>query len=141
MIRSLLIATLLGLCAAPSFASDESALAKAGILGAWAMDCSKPSSGSNYYLVYAINKDGAATETQRTTSDSVRQIRNVQTISDTWLLYSYLDADGEMLSILTFRDGGRKKSWWSVGKDGKAYIMGGNFADGGKSVPWFEKCK
>jgi hypothetical protein len=139
--RHLLIATLIGLSVMPGMASEEAALSKAGVLGTWAIDCSKPPATSNYHMVYAVDSKGVATETQLTGSQSVRQLRNVQLISKQWLLYSYLDADGEMLSILTFFDGGRKKSWWSVGKDGAAYIMDGKFLPGGNSVPWFEKCK
>jgi len=140
--RHLLIAAvLLSLSVMPSVASERAALAKAGVLGTWAIDCSKPPSTSNYHMVYAVDAKGIATETQLTGSQSVRQLRNVQFISKQWMLYSYLDADGEMLSILTFFDAGRKKSWWSVGNEGKAYIMDGKFLPDGNSVPWFKKCK
>lgn len=139
--RTMLVAILIGLSATPSLASDETTLAKAGVLGTWAIDCSAPASSSNFHLVYAVDKNGAASETQVTGSKSVRQLSNVQFISDQWLLYSYHDADGEMLSILTYVDGTRKKSWWSVGKGGAAYIRDGKFQPGGNSVPWFQKCK
>jgi len=136
-----LLAALIGLSAATGMASDKSALDKAGVLGKWAMDCSQPPSASNYHLIYAVGSDGTATETQRTSSESVRKLRNVQFISAGWLLYSYVDADGELLSILTYSEGKRKKSWWSVGKDGKAFIMDGKFQPDGNAVPWFEKCQ
>lgn len=139
--RTMLVAILIGLGAMPALASDESTLAKAGVLGTWAIDCSAPASSSNFHLVYAVDKTGAATETQLTGSKSVRQLSNVQFISDQWLLYSYHDADGEMLSILTFIDGAKKKSWWSVGNGGAAYIRDGKFQPGGNSVPWFQKCE
>jgi len=139
--RRVLIATLLALSVLPSAASEKAALSKAGVLGTWAMDCSQPPSTSNYYMDYAVDSDGTATETQRTGSSSVRRIRNTEVIGSQSLLYSYFDEDGEQLSILTFRDGDRKKSWWSVGKEGTAYIIDGKFVPGGNSVPWFNKCK
>ena len=56
-------------------------------------------------------------------------------------LATYMDADGEQLTILTFIDGNRKKSWWSVGQGGTPYIMDGKFVPGGNSPPWFTQCK
>ena len=42
----LLIGALIGLSAAPAMASEKAALAKAGVLGTWAIDCSQPPSAT-----------------------------------------------------------------------------------------------
>lgn len=144
MMRSALIAGLVIVCATPAFAGqDGDALTKAGLIGTnWALDCTKPASETNYHLLYGVAPSGIPVETLRTTpgADKVRELRNVQSISDEWMLYTMTDSDKEVLSILTTRKGDRKKSWWSVGKDGTLYISSGKFVDSGEP-PWFEKCK
>lgn len=109
----------------------------------WALDCSKPASSTNYYLTYGINGDGRLVETLKSGGkDAVRPIRNIQVISKDWLLYTLDDSDGEPVNILTFTDSqGRKKSWWSVGNGGKAYIADGKFPGGNGGPPWFSQCK
>ena len=141
--RIILITTLIGLCAVTAYAaSDADTLATAGILNTtWAMDCSKPPGKDNYYLLYGSKPDGAGTETQRTTSDDTRTIRNAQIISDQWLIFTYLTRKKEEYSILTKREGNRKKSWWSIRAGNKPLIMNGKFVASGAEVPWFEKCK
>ena len=144
MMRTAPIAVLLSLCATPAFAGpDGDALTKADLIGTkWALDCTKPASATNYHLSYSVAASGVPVETLRTTAgaDKVRELRNVQSISDEWLLYSLTDTDHEVVNILTTRKGGRKKSWWSVGKDGALYILNGKFLDSGEP-PWFEQCK
>lgn len=144
MMRAAVIAAWASLCAAPVFAGqDGTALTNAGLVGTnWALDCKSPASAKNYHLSYSLGPSGAPMETLRTTAgnDTVRELRNVQVMSSEWLLYSMIDTDGEVLGVLTSREGDRKKSWWSVGKDGKAYILDGKGLAGGGDPPWFEKC-
>lgn len=144
MMRTMLLAGFVALCTTPVFAGqDEAALTKAGLLGTkWALDCAKPASETNYHLSYSLAPSGAPAETLRTIAgaDKVRELRNVQVISDEWLLYTMTDTDKEAVNILTSFGGDRKKSWWSVGKNGDPYILNGKFVDSGEP-PWFEKCK
>ena len=134
---------LIVLSAAPALASSDSdAFDRAGILGTWAEDCSKPPSADNYHLIYRAASDGSVSEVQRTTGDDARKIRNVQILSDDWLAYSYFNSkDDNKYSIVTRKQGNRKKSWWSARHDGTALIMNGKFTGSGQDVPWFEKCK
>ena len=142
--RAAVIAGLASLCAAPVFAGqDGTALTSAGLTGTnWALDCKSPASATNYHLSYSLNASGTPVETLRTTTgaDTVRELRNVQVISADWLLYTMIDTDGEAIGILTSRKGDRKRTWWSAGKDGKAYILDGKGLSGGGDPPWFEKC-
>lgn len=131
-----------GLFATPVVANDDAtALTKDGLMGTvWAIDCSKPLSASNYYVSYSVGPSGAPVETLRSANaDKARELRNVQAISAEWILYTMIDTDNEAVNILTRRQGNRHKSWWSVGEGGTAYIVNGNFPDGG-GPPWFEKC-
>jgi len=142
MMRLLLIASLMVLSAGPALAADG-APAKTGLPGTtWANDCTTPASASNYYLLYSVASDGNLVETRRSRGkDTPRRLRNIQLISESWLLYTLDDTDGEAVNILTFTaEDGRKKSWWSVGHDGKAYIRDGKFTDSGEP-PWFKRCK
>lgn len=105
-------------------------------------DCSKPAGDGNYGLSYGLTAKGVPAETLRSApgNDKVRELRNVQIISREWTVYTMTDTDGELIDILTRRTGDRKKSWWSVGKEGKAYILDGKFLDSGEP-PWFQLCK
>jgi hypothetical protein len=142
MQRSLLILFGAGLLAAPASANDDvAALTKGGLMGSeWAIDCSKPMSATNYYLSYGVGPNGGPVEQLRSTDiNTARELRNVQPISAEWLLYTLIDTDHEAINILTRRLGNRMKSWWSVGQDGKPYIVNGKLDSG--EPPWFEKCR
>lgn len=133
-------------CMVPAFAADDaSALTKAKLLNTnWAVNCAKPADGNgNYHLSYSVSAKGVAVEILRTGpgADKSRELRNVQIISDEWLLYTMTDQDGEHYDILTRRNGDRKKSWRSIWKGGEPLILEGKFADGGGQPPWFERCK
>jgi hypothetical protein len=132
------------LWAVPALSNEDAdTLTKAGIAGTtWAIDCANPPSKTNYYLFYGISPSGIPNETQTTIpgAEKVRELRNVQIISDEWLLYTLIDTDQEPVNILTKYSGNRHKSWWSVGKEGKSYIRDGKLIGEG-APPWFEKCK
>jgi len=141
--RSVLILLCASLLATPAIASDDIAvLTRDGLIGTnWAVDCSKPISATNYRISYSVGPSGVPVETLRWTGgEKARELRNIQAISAEWLLYTMIDTDKEVINILTKREGNRHKSWWSVGKNGTAYIMNGKFISGGEP-PWFEKCK
>ena len=144
MMRVILLLGLASLCATPTFAGpDGVALTNAGLIGThWAIDCSKPASGENYLLSYSIGPNGVPVEAMQSApgADKVRELRNVQIISTEWMLYTTTDTDKEVVNILTSVKGNRKKSWWSVGKDGTNYILDGQYPDGG-APPWFIKCE
>src|SRR5258708_5425279 len=128
--RRFLIAGVAVLCAGPALAADGAPV-KVGLLGTtWALDCASPASATNYYLRYSVASNGNLVETTHATGkDKSREIRNIQLISGSWLLYTLDDTDGEAVNILTFTaQDGRKKSWWSVGRDGKAYILDGKLS-------------
>ena len=109
----------------------------------WAVDCKQPQSSTNYYLAYSVNGDGLLVESLRGGGmNKDRTFRNIQVISKSWLLYTLDDTDGDKVSLLVFTDAkGRKKTWWSVAKDGQAFIIDGKFPDGTGGPPWFSRCK
>ena len=126
----------------PAIASDDVAVMNKYSLMEknWAIDCSKPVSEKNYYAFYNIGPNGRLTETLRSTHGvKARELRNVQAISPEWILYTIIDLDKEAINVLTRIEGKRKKSWWSVGKDGKPYVVNGEF-NGNGGPPWFEQC-
>jgi hypothetical protein len=130
--------------ASASTALAASAPKETGLPGTtWALDCSSPSSSTNYHLAYSINGEGRLVETLKSgDKDKVRPLRNIQVIAKDWLLYTMDDSDGEAVNILTFTDAqGRKKTWWSVGNTGTAYIVDGKFPTGNGGPPWFTQCK
>ena len=130
------------LLATPAIANDDIAVMKKyGLMGKnWAIDCSKPVSEKNPYSFYGVGSNGTLMETLRSTDgDKARELRNVQVISPEWILYTMIDTDKEPINILTKIEGKRMRSWWSVGKDGTAYLINGELnGDGG--APWFEQC-
>jgi hypothetical protein len=141
--RSLSLATVLALSvSAPAFAADTPA--STGLAGTtWALDCKQPPSSTNYYLVYSISSDGRLVETLKSTGEEKnRKLRNLQAMGKGWLLYTMDDNDGEAVNIVTFTDSkGRKKTWWSVGNNGKAYVVNGQFPESTGGPPWFSQCK
>ena len=142
--RFLIAASLMAICASHTFAATGDTPAKTGFLGTtWALDCKAPASTTNFHLTYSIAPNGNLVETQSAGGkDKSREIDNIQVISKDWLLYTLHDSDGEAVNILTFaRKDGRKKSWSSIGANGKAYILSGKFPNGTGGPPWFEKCK
>ena len=143
MLRTALVSGLAFLCAAPALGGDNTTPIDAALVGTnWAFDCSKAADATNYRLTYKFGTNGVLVEAMQSApgADKVRELRNVQPISDGWLLYTMTDEDKEAVNILTRFKGDQKKSWWSVGKDGTNYILAGKFPDGGEP-PWFNKCK
>jgi hypothetical protein len=115
-----------------------------GLLGRWAMDCAQPAGPANVQMNYAIGADGSVTESLgrgAATADRVSTLINVQLVSPEWLLYSLRNSDGSLLTVLTFREGQRKKSWWSVGSDGTPYIVNGKFVSTAGEPPYLQKCE
>ncbi len=144
MIRTVLTSSLLALCVAPAFAAGGETPAQTSLPGTtWALDCKSPASATNYHLTYSVAPNGNLVETLGAGEKGrPREIDNIQVISKDWVLYTLHDTDGEAVNIVTFTaKDGRKKSWSSIGANGKAYILSGKFPDGTGSPPWFEKCK
>jgi len=143
--RALLLAAAVTLAAAtPAFAAGATPKAS-GLVGTkWATeDCKASVSASNVFLEYSISDDGRLVENLTSARGTQsRKLRNVQLMSPDWMLYTMDDDDGEAVNIVTFTDSqGRKKTWWSVGNAGKAYVVDGKFPDQSNGPPWFKPCK
>ena len=141
--RKLILGAALALCAgATASAATTTAPAATGLPGTtWAVNCAAPASATNFYLFYTLDADGNLTEVLRSTWNEERQVRNIQSISSDWLLYTLTNKAGQPVNILTFMGkDGRKKSWWSVGGDGTPYIADGRYPEAGEP-PWFTRCR
>jgi hypothetical protein len=142
MRTSLTVTALLFAAASPAFAAAAAPDATGLVGTTWALDCKQPVSSTNYYLRYTIAADGRLMETLESNRKQERKLRNIQIMSKDWLLYTMDDNDGEAVNIVTFTDEqGRKKTWWSVGNSGKAYVVDGKFPDQNGGPPWFTQCK
>jgi hypothetical protein len=134
------VSALLFVTAAPAFAGGD-APEKTGLPGTtWAVDCKKPVSEENFYVSYRIGANGNLLETLKGfPTEQDREITNIQVISPSWMIFTI--HTNEYLELLVFTGpDGRKKTWRSVGQDGKVYIQDGELTMANGSPPWFEKC-
>lgn len=141
--RTIMLAVAMGLAAAAPASAAGATPQATGLVGTkWALDCKQLPSSTNYYLEYSVGDDGRLVETLTSNRVQARKLRNIQLMAKDWLLYTMDDDDGEAVNIVTFTDKqGRKKTWWSVGNNGKAYVVDGKFPDQSNGPPWFSPCK
>jgi len=145
--KKAMAAILAMLCAAGAYAGpDSDLLAKAGLLGAWARDCSQPPSNSNPYQVIAPSTAGYPTRDLKMDSkiDRTSELRNVVLLGNNQVKF-------RMMASLNFSDrditvivvGNRHRSMDAADASGKKYITNGRFVrDGveGAETSWFQKC-
>jgi hypothetical protein len=127
---------------------DSDVVRRFGLIGTWAVDCSRPPSDDNTYEDYAPSEAGYPTRTwYRKQSDRNRpaqsfEMRNAHIVESGRL--AYLDirkSDGDPTNVVTEMVNGRHRSYASVDpNDGKVYIKDGKFVGTGKPTALFQKC-
>jgi hypothetical protein len=145
--RKLAIGTLLALvvAASPALANaDGDLLNKAGMLGSWAVDCSKPPGKTNPYQLFAPSSSGGPTRTLQMDNpglDGTLKIKDVRIISGDRVGLSWTGRSGDVLRMIILKVGNRHKGFESVNvRDGKVLVKDGHFVSSGKETPWFTKC-
>jgi hypothetical protein len=120
-------------------------LSRWGLLGTWALDCSKPASGSNGYLTYAIRRAGQVSH-ERDFGDrqDVNEVQQART-----------GLGGRLELVVDFKDLGQaRKFTLLMGSDGRiramsnskadgseATIIDGKFTANGSNTPWQVRCR
>jgi hypothetical protein len=130
--------------AARAAGPDEEAIRKFGLLGTWAVDCSKPVSGQNPYQTYAV-KNGSVTRTLRMANerlDGTFDMRRLSLIGGNILAYNDRKQVGSPPSydIHLEMSSGRFRSISSIQNDGKVMVKDSTFVASGAPTPVFEKC-
>ena len=121
---------------------DSDLLAKAGLLGAWAGNCSQPPSSDNPYQVFAPSSSGYPTRVLKMDSkiDRTSEISNVRLLANNRVKFR-MKASGDFddRDIIAVVTGKRHRSLDAADANGKKYVTNGKFPKGGET-PWFEKC-
>ena len=136
------------LMAVPAIATAQNLVEMAsqwGLIGTWALDCTKPPSSGNGYLTYAIRRAGQVTH-ERNFGDrqDVNQVEQVK-----------LGAGGAIEVVVNFPGLGQaRKLTLIMGPDGRTRAMSNSRADGseptikdgkfthnGSETPWQVRCR
>jgi hypothetical protein len=141
----MLVSTIAGISVALAQTSVQAVFEKHGLLGTFAMDCTKAASRANFYFV---NRLMDADHVQRdqmsgpTTRDAVIIIDKISEVKSNEVAWSGT-RDGKPQDGVwrierkgdSMRAQGIEATW-----DGKKQISGGKWANGGGEVPWLNKC-
>lgn len=139
----------LGLCLAlgngvSAGGPDEEAVVKFGIIGTWAVDCSKPLSPSNPYQTYARGEVYPTRTLSMATKelDGVFEMRRARLIGSNQLAYTDRKQHRERptFDVILEKTGGRLRSVSSIANDGKVIIREGRFVDTGVPTLAFQRC-
>ena len=146
--RSIIAAAFLSMLTPAVAGPDSDILRKFGLLGTWAVDCSKPPSDVNSYEEYTPSKAGHPTRTwyrkkgDRYAPAQSFEMRNIRIVGSGRL--AYLDvrkADGDLTNIVVAMVDNRQRSHEAVDpRDGKVYIKDGKLVGTGKPTELFQKC-
>lgn len=127
---------------------DRDTVRKFGLVGTWAVDCSKRPSTDNTYKVYTLSETGYPLRTwyrkygDRNDPAQTFEMRNLQMVGPDRL--AYLDvrkSDGDLTNVVLVMIGNRVRSYQAIDpKDGKLYIEKGKLLDSGKPTELFQKC-
>ena len=124
---------------------DSDLLAKAGLLGAWAADCSQPPSSKNPYQVFAPSTAGYPTRVLNMDSsiDRTSEIRNVRLLQNNQIRF-LLKGSGQFddRNIIVVVIGNRHRSLDAADVNGKKYVTNGKMVGASSGdTPWFQKCR
>jgi len=127
---------------------DRDSVRKFGLLGTWAVDCSKGPSANNTYEEYTLSETGYPIRTwyrkygDRNDPAQTFEMRDLQIVGPDRL--AYLDvrrSDGDLTNVVLVMIGNRVRSYQAIDpKDGKVYIQDGKLLDSGKPTELFQKC-
>lgn len=112
----------------------------AGLMGAWAQDCSRPPSDDNGWETITLERQGVVSTMETPGEQSRYLILDAGRVNptDTWMRLREL-TDGVNLTLVYRRDGDRQMTWASQDSDGEDLITDGVFSDGTRSQ-WYHRC-
>jgi hypothetical protein len=122
---------------------DSDLLQKAGLLGAWAADCSKPPSQSNPYQIYAPSTTGYPKRilSMASSIDGTSEIRNVRLLGNNKISMRFKASknfdDRDIIAVVV---GNRHRSLEAADVKGKKYVTDGKYTTTPGETPWFQKC-
>lgn len=136
------------LLALPSAAgsAEEEAMKAIGLIGTWAVHCSRPVSTTNPFQSYSISAGRATRVLQMKEQglDGVFDMTNVELVGANVLAYRDRRrgvATASAYDIQIEIKDGRMRSVSSVEDGGNVMIKDGRFVASGQPTPVFEKCK
>lgn len=140
--------TLAALTALPSGAGAQNQAETAsrwGLIGTWALDCSKPAGNDNGYLTYAIRRAGHLTHERdfgdRQDSNEVEEV-NIGAGGALELIVSYPMLKQARRYSLIMGPDGRTRAMSNSKTDGtEQTIKDGKFTYDGKATPWQVRCR
>jgi hypothetical protein len=120
-------------------------LSRWGLLGTWALDCSKPASGSNGYLTYAIRRAGQVSHERdfgdRQDVNDVQQART-RLGGRLELVVQFRELDQTRKFTLLMGVDGRIRAMANSKADGtEPTIKDGKFTANGGDTPWQIRCR
>ena len=142
---ALLIVVLLGSASSAMAQKPADTLRRWGLLGTWALDCSKPASGSNGYLSYVADPEGKVLHNRdfgdRRDVNAVEQARtgrggmleltvNFPGMSQTRKYTMMMGVDGRIRATTNSKADGTEPS-----------IKDGKFTSNGNDTPWQARCR
>ena len=116
-----------------------------GLIGTWALDCTKPPSGSNGYLTYVIRRAGQVSHERnfgdRQDSNDVEQIRPGAD-GAIELVVSFPSLKQTRRFSLIMGPDGRTRAIANSKADGtEPTIRDGKFVHNGSETPWQVRCR
>src|ERR1700722_159931 len=124
-------------------AADNEAIRQSGIIGRWAIDCSRPLGSSNPYLLYAVaNPNPVLTLSMALRDrDGTFDIRSVKLIERNRISF-YDKKRGEAFgyNVVLELSNNRLRSISSIKDDGTVEIKDGIFLHSNRPTPLLEKC-
>jgi hypothetical protein len=116
-----------------------------GLLGAWALDCSKPASRSNGYLSYVVRTPGKLSH-ERNFGDAsdVNEVQQARTGHGGWLelVVNFPGLAQTRRYTLMMGPDGRTRAMSNSKADGtEPTIRNGKFTSNGQDTPWQVRCR
>ena len=121
-------------------------LRKHGLIGTRAMDCAKPPSNKNPYLVYRIEPDGTVKSDLVVSGSKVVASTTVLSVEETepnmLRITQTTSADPSVRVEFDLRlEGNRSRSFRSVSSEGHTFIEAGRMTSDNKETVWLTRCR
>jgi len=141
---ALAAATLTASCGGKSPAVHD-ALAKAGLLGHWADDCSQPAGPLDFHATFSAPAAGAGQLEFNFGDESNATIYSIQSAQQTGGGKTRLEAidrsDGTKDEIVILQSANRFQIYSNVQSDGHVFIKDGIMVPSGTPVNWMTRCE
>jgi hypothetical protein len=115
-----------------------------GLLGTWAIDCSRAAGPNDEHSIYAISASGEATMSYTRGEpyrDIVYSIRAAERVAPDRLALTVLHMpDRTPVDLVLLKEAGTLRVWSSHTPDGRMLVMGGVITGNGKESPRFRRC-